>query len=397
MFVSQELQKANEEASADPHQQISLELIKEIASQWRTMSQEKHVNAVGSWWRGGRTPLLLPSQTSRTRTGILLIAVCNQFNRPYVFYMSKRITQFSLSTTAQWETINQFAMQAEAACIGDLESEVVRSCKDKLQDLKNRTAALISNKLKQASVHGQARKMFYVNFEEHIRLHHGVILEGWSTRVTFTAPGKFNSIPELQTLYTAWDTGATRSHSLTNTKWHKWILVYKKQHDLDAMATDYEDADDAQPLLFPTLPSPTPPSPASVSIPQPPPVPHAAALTSAPLPPPPSDPACTPSPSTLSSVSATTTTAPMSASIGNEFPRPQNPSPLAAAADYRTLTVPPAPIARYKHPHMNTFQFWCLTALSLKYSGLGSIARRTREMVSTDCARPGLITRAWVS
>ncbi|KAI9063903.1 hypothetical protein FKP32DRAFT_1525835, partial [Trametes sanguinea] len=222
---------------------VSSEVIKDIAERWRNMSQEERANAVGDGVeklaerREGRKHGLhnvsiaafndvratlstiaqeLDNLNGRTGTDILLVAVRSkpdQFNRPYVFYTSDRITQFISSATAQKETINQFAMRIEAACIGGLE-EVVHSHKDELQDLKNRTAKLIADKLKQACVRGQVRKMFYVNFEQHVTLHHGVVLEGWPAGIKFAAPGKFNSIPELQALYTAWDTGAARFRSL---------------------------------------------------------------------------------------------------------------------------------------------------------------------------------------
>ncbi|KAI9063700.1 hypothetical protein FKP32DRAFT_1571619 [Trametes sanguinea] len=152
-FVSQELQKYNEEADDDSRKRVSSEVIKDIAERWRNMSQEERVNAVGdgveklSERREGRKHGIhnvsiaafndvratlatiaqeLDNLNGRTGTDILLVAVRSkpdQFNRPYVFYTSDRITQFISSATAQKETINQFAMRIEAACIGGLEGK----------------------------------------------------------------------------------------------------------------------------------------------------------------------------------------------------------------------------------------------------------------------------------
>ncbi|KAL7283899.1 hypothetical protein ACG7TL_001171 [Trametes sanguinea] len=289
-FVSQELQKYNEEADDDTRKRVSSEVIKEIAARWRSMSQEERLNAVGDGveklaerrdnrkhgvhnvaiasFNDVRATLStiaheLDNLNGRTGTDILLVAVRSkpdQYNRPYVFFTNDRITQFISSATAQKETINQFAMRVEAACIGGLE-EVVHSRKDELQNLKNRTAKLISDKLKQACVRGQARKMFYVNFDHHVTLPHGVVLEGWPPNIKFAAPGKFNSIPELQTLYSAWDTGATRFRSLTNTEWRDWVAEYKRRQDPNAIVADHE-AESSPMVLDNEYDDTTPSSPA---------------------------------------------------------------------------------------------------------------------------------------
>ncbi|KAI0325019.1 hypothetical protein GY45DRAFT_1340412 [Cubamyces sp. BRFM 1775] len=88
--------------------------------------------------------------------------------------------------------------------------------------------------------------MFYMNFDSHITLKYGIVLEGWPSDVKFAAPGHINSLPELQILYTAWETGKARFRSLSNSEWRDWISRYNKKHDANAPVSDDEDNENDQ-------------------------------------------------------------------------------------------------------------------------------------------------------
>ncbi|KAH9899137.1 hypothetical protein C8Q73DRAFT_638607, partial [Cubamyces lactineus] len=250
-FVSQELKRHNDALGDEGRKRVSSEVIKEISARWKAMSSQERIEAVGDGAeklterrdnrkhgihnvaahafndiRANLATIVQELENLNGRTGaeFLLVAVRSkpdQYNRPYVFYTNERIAQYVANATSRKEGLHQFAMRMEAACIGGLE-EVIRSRQSELRDLKNRTAALIIDKLKQACIRGEIGRMAYVNFDYHITLQHGVVLEGWPSGIKFAAPGKFTSIPELQTLYTAWDTGAAHFRSLTNDEWRAW-------------------------------------------------------------------------------------------------------------------------------------------------------------------------------
>ncbi len=63
--------------------------------------------------------------------------------------------------------------------------------------------------------------MAYVNFDVRITARHGVVLEHWPLK-KFCAPGEICSRPELETLISAFTTGAARFRSLSDEEWDNW-------------------------------------------------------------------------------------------------------------------------------------------------------------------------------
>ncbi|CDO75655.1 hypothetical protein BN946_scf184941.g8 [Trametes cinnabarina] len=271
-FVSQEIKKHNEALGEDSRQRVSSDIIKELSARWKNMTPKERAAAVGdgveklterreNYKEGVHNVAIaafndiranlasiskeLENLNARTGADVLLFVVRtdpDQYNPPYIMYTNERIPQFITSLTPKKESIKRFALRLEAACIGGI-NEVIQSQRSELKDLKMRTAALIVEKLKQACVRGEIGRMSYVNFDYHITLQHGIVLEGWPPGIKFAAPGKFNSIVELQALYTAWDTGAARFRALTNAEWREWATQYHKQHDNDATSREGKDDD----------------------------------------------------------------------------------------------------------------------------------------------------------
>ncbi|KAI9064984.1 hypothetical protein FKP32DRAFT_1568749, partial [Trametes sanguinea] len=250
-FVSQEIKKHNEELDKDGRQRVSSEIIKELSARWKSMSPEERAAAVGdgveklterreNYKEGVHNVAItafndiranlasiskeLENLNARTGADVLLFVVRtdpDQYNPPYIMYTNERIPQFITSLTPKKESIKRFALRLEAACIGGI-NEVIQSQRSELKDLKMRTAALIVEKLKQACVRGEIGRMSYVNFDYHVTLQHGIVVEGWPPGIKFAAPGKFNSVLELQALYAAWESGAARFRALTNAEWREW-------------------------------------------------------------------------------------------------------------------------------------------------------------------------------
>ena len=81
----------------------------------------------------------------------------------------------------------------------------------------------------EASTRGPIGKMYYVNFDQHIMLKFGVVLENWPL-TKFAAPGSFSTIPILSLLYNAFESGVTRFRSLTDEEWLEWLQAHKAGH-----------------------------------------------------------------------------------------------------------------------------------------------------------------------
>lgn len=68
---------------------------------------------------------------------------------------------------------------------------------------------------------GDISRMWYVNFGHHVTFKFGVLLESWPLE-KFASPHSFSSIPILNILYSAFESGATRFRTLSDEEWRQW-------------------------------------------------------------------------------------------------------------------------------------------------------------------------------
>ncbi|KAG1798354.1 uncharacterized protein BJ212DRAFT_1203498, partial [Suillus subaureus] len=64
-------------------------------------------------------------------------------------------------------------------------------------------------------------RMYYHNFNHHITAKYHIIVENWLL-AKFCCPGDISSWTEISVLKSAWDSGATRFHKLSDTEFEKW-------------------------------------------------------------------------------------------------------------------------------------------------------------------------------
>lgn len=69
---------------------------------------------------------------------------------------------------------------------------------------------------------GEALRMIYKNFNDHITRKHGVIIEGWPLPV-FDNPSAIGSQVELNVLLRAWQSGATRFRKMSEDEYMAWM------------------------------------------------------------------------------------------------------------------------------------------------------------------------------
>lgn len=86
--------------------------------------------------------------------------------------------------------------------------------------------------------------MIYKNFDIHITLKHGVIIENWPLG-EFGAPGNFNSLPVINVLLSSWESGATRFRALSDDEWTAWRDAYERGEKPEGLVV----TDDAPALL----------------------------------------------------------------------------------------------------------------------------------------------------
>ncbi|TFK78125.1 hypothetical protein K466DRAFT_607290, partial [Polyporus arcularius HHB13444] len=166
--------------------------------------------------------------TSDVSTDVLFIAVRSKldfWNAPYVFWSNDCVATF-------WETLTKknlydLALQMEGFSISGLES-IVRKHADELLIVKKEAADLILDKLREVSLlaaRGSITKMYYTNFEKHITLKYGIVLQNWPLQ-EFKAPGKFSSIPLLQMLSDCFKQGTSQFVALSDVEWAAWRTAY---------------------------------------------------------------------------------------------------------------------------------------------------------------------------
>ncbi|KAI0083030.1 hypothetical protein BDY19DRAFT_864865, partial [Irpex rosettiformis] len=113
-----------------------------------------------------------------------------------------------------------FAMMLESYMLSGLNG-VVKTAHDELMDLKHKTAKLIANKLELIARPDKVARMFYQDFEQHITLKYGIICVNWPLP-DFASPCRINSRVELNTLFHAWESGATYFRRLSPDELTEW-------------------------------------------------------------------------------------------------------------------------------------------------------------------------------
>ncbi|KAI0692611.1 hypothetical protein BC835DRAFT_1247004, partial [Cytidiella melzeri] len=126
------------------------------------------------------------------------------------------------------KSTGQFAGMLECFLLSGLEG-TVKTYQNELMELKQKTAKLIFEKLETAAHPHKVSRMFYSDFHHHITEKYGIIIENWPLSV-FTSPGNIGSRIELNTLFNAWESGATRFRRLTPAELIEWERQQSQAH-----------------------------------------------------------------------------------------------------------------------------------------------------------------------
>ncbi|KAJ3711313.1 hypothetical protein C8R42DRAFT_564412, partial [Lentinula raphanica] len=158
---------------------------------------------------------------SRTGDESILVIVrggVSRFHPPECFTSSDRVESF-LAATYNFSS-EDLCYKMDAYMVLGVEG-VARSQAQELQELKRKTAALILRKLQEAGGKHAIKSMYYVNFEDHITRHYGIVVKNWPLS-EFRAPGSFCTRADLNVLFNSWNSGTTYFHKMTEQEYRKW-------------------------------------------------------------------------------------------------------------------------------------------------------------------------------
>ncbi|KAG1887414.1 uncharacterized protein F5891DRAFT_967291 [Suillus fuscotomentosus] len=141
------------------------------------------------------------ARTLNARTGVEIIFIATRsttdhFNQPHIFQTSRAMDFFDACFKVSAMDV---ALRLEAFSIAGI------------QEL--------------AAAPERVSRMYYHNFDHHITAKYRIIVENWPL-AKFCCPGDINSQTEISVLKSAWDSGATRFHKLSDTEFEKWEEEY---------------------------------------------------------------------------------------------------------------------------------------------------------------------------
>ncbi|EKM49189.1 uncharacterized protein PHACADRAFT_201921 [Phanerochaete carnosa HHB-10118-sp] len=150
------------------------------------------------------------------RTGMHVLMGCvrgdqGDFMAPHIWTTDEKLEDFQLTLGMEF---GQFVGKLESFVIAGLPGAKKSAVQD-LLDMKTRISNLILNALQEAAKPYVTNKMNYESFNTAITHKLGLVIENWPLPV-FQAPGKFNSMAELKTLYNAWKSGHAHFRRLSH-------------------------------------------------------------------------------------------------------------------------------------------------------------------------------------
>ncbi|KAI0640522.1 hypothetical protein C8Q79DRAFT_1015055 [Trametes meyenii] len=166
-----------------------------------------------------------------------LFAQPDHLMAPMTFATSDRVLDFlQLSLNLSLEEI---ARRLEAFLLSGVPGVIDWSAQA-LQDDQTRVGNLILIKFRETTKI-KIKKMYYTNFGSRITKKYGVIIENWPLK-TFIAPSKMRSRTELDILYNAFSSNATRFRKLTQPEWEQWLTQNSSPED--TVPGEQEDGDE---------------------------------------------------------------------------------------------------------------------------------------------------------
>ncbi|KAJ3715188.1 hypothetical protein C8R42DRAFT_726119 [Lentinula raphanica] len=293
-FTSAEMEAVNSKIPEGQDKKKVHEMSKAIADKWAGMSKDEQVAAskdqlavlrerreskeLGTWHNADisanhdtsmsvarikEEPMQLTRLSSRTGDESLLIIVrgsITRFHQPESFTSSERAENF-VYTALKMSSVD-LSLKMDAYMVLGIEG-VARNQAQALLELKAKTSALILERLKEAAGKYSIKKMYYVNFEQHITRHYKISVKNWPLK-EFKSPGSINTHADLTVLLNAWTSGTTYFYKMTNQEYEDWAASGGGSvdvHEVAQVAGVVESGDLAENSASPSMPTPSAASP----------------------------------------------------------------------------------------------------------------------------------------
>ncbi|KAG2369301.1 hypothetical protein BDR07DRAFT_1371600 [Suillus spraguei] len=246
-FLFSEVKAMNSARAPDEPHVKATQVVCDIAEKWNTISQQEKTDTTEGLMEdledhrnnkdlaSHNVPInafhdicttldsvtqMLATISARTRCHTALITVrgdLDHYNRPYIYLSDDRVGDFF--QLALKETPSNFATCLEGYCTSGI-TGIISNYKQSFLQLKSKISALILEKLCEAA-QVPVLRMYYVNFNENITAHYGVILDNWPLK-KFANPGDIGSMVEVKIMYNVFMMGTTKFCKLTTTEWEDW-------------------------------------------------------------------------------------------------------------------------------------------------------------------------------
>ncbi|KAJ3757665.1 hypothetical protein EV360DRAFT_83786 [Lentinula raphanica] len=286
-FTSAEMHTINSKVPEGEDKKKVHEMSGTIAKKWAGLSKEEQVAAskdqlavlrerreskeLGTWHNAdisanhdtsmsvARIKEELTRLSSRTGDESLLIIVrgsITRFHQPESFTSSERAENF-VYTALKMSSVD-LSLKMDAYMVLGIEG-VARNQAQALLELKAKTSALILERLKEAAGKYAIKKMYYVNFEQHITRHYKISVKNWPLK-EFKSPGSINTHADLTVLLNAWTSGTTYFHKMTNQEYEDWAASGGGSVDVHEVA---QVAGVVEPGVSSSTPAPSAASPST--------------------------------------------------------------------------------------------------------------------------------------
>ncbi|KAJ3969834.1 hypothetical protein EV361DRAFT_951116 [Lentinula raphanica] len=290
-FTSAEMDSINSKIPQGQDKKKVHQMSATIAKKWAGMSKDEQVAAskdqlavlrerreskeLGTWHNAdisanhdtsmsvARIKEELTRLSSRTGDESLLIIVrgsITRFHQPESFTSSERAENFV--TTVLKMTSVDLSLRMDAYMVLGIEG-VARNQAQALLELKAKTSALILERLKEAAGKYSVKKMYYVNFEQHITRHYKISVKNWPLK-EFKSPGSINTHADLTILLNAWTSGTAHFHKMTSQEYEEWEASGcggVDVHEATQAAGAVESGASTENSASPSTPTPSTPSP----------------------------------------------------------------------------------------------------------------------------------------
>ncbi|KZT06603.1 uncharacterized protein LAESUDRAFT_759117 [Laetiporus sulphureus 93-53] len=161
------------------------------------------------------------------------------YGSPHIFYTDKHLSDFIEFTTKN--SVADFSARMDRYVLSGVD-DAVTNYNQEITRMKSRLAALIKQKLKEASLR-PVRQLTYVNFKMNIMIPYRMLIKGWPLS-KFCCPSDIGTRMEVQLCLTAWEMGTAYWHYMKkDEEYNVWLKEYHEGQLVQRVSSANDDSD----------------------------------------------------------------------------------------------------------------------------------------------------------